>query len=537
MPADQIDPSSVPDWPHPVVSVGADGIHVDGQPIVMPPGVDLASGDARQLALQAVASRYAELNRPIKVRAREADGTAWDLVLAPDGSVVPIGDSPVEFPGGKPTRKKKRGGPPRGQENDSGGPKDKKRGLVAVAVFAAVVLLLGVGVFALRSGDGGPVRPKRTPPTTPPAANLPVDPPPRYGARASWAIEAPRNDEEITGLPGDLVAMISDQKVLEVRDVHTGVMQWQQDLPGGANGKLHVTEIDGDPVLAVDGSGGLFYWELDDKEHRSKKLLYPETGDVDVSFVGKSPLLLLPNQTAGYFWKGKARIVDVPLGATAIAAQGAYLLAVDKAGRMWQLRDSDDVLPEPTNLPVPVKGAELLRAAVLSNGMFLTAWLNGGKHLVVLYEAPGGDERGRREMVDERLEKSSSIGPEESDPLLQATDDASVAAVGNMVVFPKLPVAYTIDDLEVMMMSQGRLYARVDGGYQELTPYHRAEVDARESVPLLVIDDVALLATDKLDRTLLYALHRSDGRSPSPSEDSEPEPNDSGTSSTPESTP
>lgn len=505
-PVEEIDPDSVPDWPHPVVSVRPDGIDIDGQPVDLPPGVPPESAQARQFALRAVAARYAELNRPFKVRARDPDGTGWDLIVTPDGSVAPASDEPAEYPGGKAPRRRggRRRARPRAtaaRTSGSGAP-DKRRGLVAVGVFFAVVLVLGAGVFALTNRNSGPITPpKRTAASTPPPANLPVPPPPGFLSRATWVVPVTEN----TG-----VAVTSDHQValtngdgdLEVRDIQTGVLRWKAGLPLNSSGELHVTTIDGHSVLAFSETSSLLYWRLDDPQHVQHTVELPE--GAQTLFAGPSPLVLLPDQTAAYITGDQTKLVDVPVGATAVSSTGTAILAVNGKGRLWTLKAGSGAPPAPRQLHLPKKGARVIRATPVPSGMFLVAWKYGSTRMVILYESPGGRERGRKALLGDSLDNA---GTGMDSDLTLASDDGSVVTMGDMVVFPNVPRAYTINGLNSAVAVNGHVYGGDQtGAWVDVTRKGSRKVASQSSIPVGVDGNVALVAAKKLNVTLLYAL-------------------------------
>lgn len=503
-PVDEIDPASVPDWPHPVVSVGPDGVDIDGRPLALPADVAPESGAARQLALRSVAEQYAELGRPIKVRARDPDGVGWDLIVTPDGSVAPFSDEPAEYPGRKaPRRRDARQRSRRGGHRSADVP-DKKRGLVAVGIFVCVVLLMGAGALALTHRGGGPViRPKRTVVSTPPPANLPVPAPPGYRSRAAWAMPVNKNDA-IAVTPTHEVALINGDGDLEVRDIKTGVLRWKADLPLNTTGDLHLTTVDGKDVIALGGVSSMLYWRLDDPQHLQHTVKLPQ--GATLSFVGKSPLVILPDQTAAFVNGDEVKLVDVPVGATPIASDGSSILAVSARGSMWKLTGSGGPLPAPTKLDAPAKNARVMRAAELKTGMFLVAWRYGSTRMIILYLTPGGAELGRKPLLDDSLDQTAESTGNGTDGVA-ASDDGSVAVMGDMVVFPNKPRAYTVSGLQISTVTSDHVYGTDQTGASvDITVKGKRRMASADSAPGAVDALGALVPAEKLGSTLLYSL-------------------------------
>ncbi|WP_432094906.1 hypothetical protein [Streptomyces sp. bgisy100] len=90
MPA-AVDPSTVPPSPVLTIVLMTDGsVSVDGDPV--PPGDDPRAAGLREATVKA-----AFLGRPVRVNAKEPDGSLWPLVVGPDGAVTAV-ESPHPVP-------------------------------------------------------------------------------------------------------------------------------------------------------------------------------------------------------------------------------------------------------------------------------------------------------------------------------------------------------------------------------------------------------------------------------------------------------
>ncbi|WP_331720126.1 hypothetical protein OG762_51760 (plasmid) [Streptomyces sp. NBC_01136] len=90
-----IDPDTVPATPVYTITVNANGAAaVNGQEVT---GSGLDPEEARVLALGEVRVKAALHGRPVRVLAKDADGTAWPLIVATDGSVTTL-DRPHPVP-------------------------------------------------------------------------------------------------------------------------------------------------------------------------------------------------------------------------------------------------------------------------------------------------------------------------------------------------------------------------------------------------------------------------------------------------------
>ncbi|MGW0390852.1 hypothetical protein ACWDYJ_08105 [Streptomyces sp. NPDC003042] len=82
-----IDPGRVPATPVYTITLTSSGVSIDGEPVSTGPG-DLPA--ARRAALAEIRVRAALRGRPVRVTAKEPDGSAWPLVVDPDGNVTTL---------------------------------------------------------------------------------------------------------------------------------------------------------------------------------------------------------------------------------------------------------------------------------------------------------------------------------------------------------------------------------------------------------------------------------------------------------------
>ncbi|WP_367138993.1 MULTISPECIES: hypothetical protein [Streptomyces] len=99
-----IDPARIPATPHYTITVSSSGDGtLDGEPVQAAPGQEL-----RVAALAEVRVKAALHGRPVRVTAKEPDGTVWPLIVDTDGRVttleiphpVPPREQPAPAPGG-----------------------------------------------------------------------------------------------------------------------------------------------------------------------------------------------------------------------------------------------------------------------------------------------------------------------------------------------------------------------------------------------------------------------------------------------------
>ncbi|KOU96288.1 MULTISPECIES: hypothetical protein [Streptomyces] len=81
------DAGQVPATPLYTITLTGSGVSIDGEPVGVPAG-DLPA--ARLAALAEIRVRAALRGRPVRVTAKEPDGSAWPLVVDPDGHVTTL---------------------------------------------------------------------------------------------------------------------------------------------------------------------------------------------------------------------------------------------------------------------------------------------------------------------------------------------------------------------------------------------------------------------------------------------------------------
>ncbi|MFH9871570.1 hypothetical protein ACH4NT_36535 [Streptomyces lydicus] len=527
-----IDPATVPAWPAPEVRLTGQGmVEVDGVSLRLPQGLDGA--DARRWAVQHVASKYARLGRPIRVTAIEPDGARFPLIVHPaDGTVqaapeeAPARRRGLRLPAPAPRKGSVNLGKNPGEQQEAAG-KSQARGLIAVGVFLGVIALIAVVI--LNAGGSGDVtqapnartRATASGPATPPPANLPKPAPDGWTTRAAWSLPV-STDVTPAVAPNGTVATVTDKGELAVLDPATGVTKWTAELSDGAYGALMFTRIDGRDALALSSGQALHYWPLDGKQHPRTSVELPSSGGT-VSFVGDSPLVALDEATAGVISKGKVRTVDLPVKATALAADGTSVLAADGAGQVWHLSPDQKEPGKGLKLQPPGAGkgkkgkgggAQLTRILGVDSKRLAGIWQTGNSTIVTVYDAHSGKQLATATAgkdIDTSTVRSAgelvAIGP----LLLDTADGSGREATGTT---PKAAAA-------------GRIYA-ID--QQQRTHALTADTDTvlggdDVALPLGVADRRALVVADKLGQRMLYALTPGNsGQQPAPGNSGQVEP-------------
>ncbi|GAA3051512.1 hypothetical protein GCM10020000_35970 [Streptomyces olivoverticillatus] len=348
------DPSTVPDWPAPVVRLTGQGtVEVDGVTVALPP--DLDNAEARQWAVMNVAERYARLGRAIRVTAIEPDGTTFPLIVHLDGTVEALA---IETTGGrrgwrrprsadKPAAKSSnaQSGPSqRGDaRNNAKGPaqpgnKSQVKGMIAAGGFLGLIAL---GAVVVLSGGGGspssaPHTEATTPsvrPTPPPPANLPrpaprrLDDARRLGPQGQQP-DHPRCRRGRHHRRRHRPRPARDPRPVRRAQMDRGRTERRLGQPGihpHRRAARHRRHCRANPALLACGRPGPL-------PHQRR---HPHLRHRDLP--GSLPLISLQDSTAAVIADGKVQNVDLPVRATALAADKQTVLAADPSGHWWRL--------------------------------------------------------------------------------------------------------------------------------------------------------------------------------------------------------
>jgi len=249
-----------------------------------------------------------------------------------------------------------------------------------LGVGAAVAVLLAVATVVVVASNRPPppaLAAAAPPPVTGTPTPYPSLPPPGYAGRADWS--APILPQSVPLIAGDgsiiTVTGTPGSATLAVLDPATGAPVWSTSLPRGAAASspdtgLHLSEIDGHPVVTARTSDGLLWWALDG-DHTSGSVSIP-TG-ATVSFAGTSPLVTEAGQHAATVTDGALVERAVPAGAVALGATGSTIVAANSVGQVWRLgATTADAPPPPVTVPGP-PGARSLASIAGYAGLPTTA--------------------------------------------------------------------------------------------------------------------------------------------------------------------
>ncbi|MGZ0149943.1 hypothetical protein ACXJJ3_22980 [Kribbella sp. WER1] len=292
----------------------------------------LNNSDPRQAAIQLVAERAAQLGRPVKATAVEADGASWPLVIHPDGQVDAIDTD---------NRRNKKSVWP-----------------IFVAMGVAFVLILGtvlyLSVFS-KLGHDKPVVTESPKLPVLPGPNVRADnypprtQPPGWSTHASWTVDMAPNSTPAIKPDGTEVAILTtDQKVAVFSSA--GKLLWQDKVTKDALSPVYTT-VDSKLVLAVATPDTLSYWAGNGA--LPTKLELPD--GAKVTYFGKSPLIMLSSDAGSMVVSG-GKLVGSPEGlrfSTPLLAEGDRTLHALSNGPLDWSQPGKDLV---TINPAPPKG-------------------------------------------------------------------------------------------------------------------------------------------------------------------------------------
>ncbi|GAA1590777.1 MULTISPECIES: hypothetical protein [Kribbella] len=366
----------------------------------------LNNSDPRAAAIQLVAERAAQLGRPMKVTAVEADGASWPLVVHPDGQVDAI---------------------------DTGARKKKPIWPIVVALVVAVVLIAGTTLYVTvfsKLGDHKPVAtaspklPSLPEPSVEPYEFSPKTQPPGYTSHASWSVDIAKDSTPAIRPDGTEVAILSEdadsnRKVVVFNS--EGKVLWQDKVPKDASNPVYTT-IDSKVVLAVTTEDTLYYWEGDGAF--PKEIELPDSATVQ--FFGKSPLIVLSGDNAGAMVVSGGVLKEAPAGprlSTILLAEGDRALYALYGGPIYWTQP--DKKTQQLDLQKPGGAGAVKQVVAASPDYALVLWTSvkspdmvipvvhstaSGKFVAVCKPQQNGDTEGW-DWVPDPMRRAAAWGP------------------------------------------------------------------------------------------------------------------------------
>ncbi len=327
----------VPAFPCPQVVLGADYAEIDGDRV--PLGDDEA--DPRAAATAVLVAQARQLRRgehgAIRAQVRSADSQeVWQAIVTGNGELFDATPAPGTTRSGW------------------------RRWRLLVVGIAAVLVLAVATVVVVASNRTPP--PVLAAPPPPPVSGTPTPypslPPPGYASQADWSAPITPGSVPLIAADGAIITVTGtpSSPVLVVLDPATGAPVWSTALPRNTASTssgtgLHLSEIDGHPVVTAATSDGLDWWTVDG-EHTAGSVPIP--AGATVSFAGASPLVTEPGQRAATITGGALVDRAVPAGSVALGATRSTIVAANSVGQVWRLGAATaEAPPAPVTVPTP----------------------------------------------------------------------------------------------------------------------------------------------------------------------------------------
>jgi len=336
----------VPTFPCPQVVLGQEYAEIDGNRV--PPGDgELDPRAAATAVLVAQARRLRGEQGAIRAKVRAADSdVVWHAIVTANGELFDATPAP-------------------GAARSGWG----RWRLLAVGAAGAALLAVATVVVVASNRTVPPVAVTAAPPPlTGTPTPYPSLPPPGYAGQADWSAPILPQSVPLIAADGSIVTVTGDagSPVLAVLDPATGAPVWSAALPrdaatSSASSGLHLSQIDGHPVVTARTSDGLDWWGMDG-DHTSGSVSIP--AGASVSFAGASPLVSVPGQRAATISGGRLVGRAVPAGAVALGASGAMVVAANSVGQVWRLGAATaETPPAPVTMPTPAGAGPLASIA------------------------------------------------------------------------------------------------------------------------------------------------------------------------------
>ena len=475
-PVDGFDPTTVPVFPVLTVEVADGELLVDGRVETIPSGVS-ATDAAVEAAAEAVRRRGLDYCRVSAI----VGGVAYPLVVGADGSRHDL-STPTR------ARRSPNGTTPRAWVLP-----------VAVMVFALVAAGVVVATVHQFRGQGRPAPVAAAPSPSP--TELPVLPPDGWSTHASWAVPLASLDRAAVLVYDGAVLAVTDDDALTSHDALTGVILSTGNIQGALKAGPVVTTIDGAVVIAVATSRHLYWWPAVRNLADAQRVeLEPSA---QVSFAGTGPLITLPGQHAATIVAGVLSDRTVPAGAVAIRADGPAVTAVDTAGHLWRLPDTQPHVPAPVATLRPPK-----------RGQLPTLLGSAGAYLMLSWRSESGAATGTLTMVN----LSGKTVARRDVPALKGGDawtagtTAAVAAGHTFLLQTPRVVPIADPTWRSIRVVGGTIYGTTHGGDSAILTAGTGKVQVQRSVeataPLAMSADRAFVAANTPDGPVLYALQR-----------------------------
>jgi len=335
----------VPTFPCPQVVLGQEYAEIDGNRVPAGDG-ELDPRSVATAVLVAQARRLRGEQGAIRALVRAADSdVVWHAIVTGSGELFDATPAPGATGSGW------------------------RRRVIAAGIAAVLVLAVATVAVVASNRTVPPVAVTAAPPPlTGTPTPYPSLPPPGYAGQADWSAPITAGSVPLIAADGSIVTVTgtAGSARLAVLDPATGAPVWSAALPrdaatSSASSGLHLSQLDGHPVVAARTSGGLDWWGMDG-DHAVGSVSIP--AGASVSFAGASPLVSVPGQRVATISGGRLVGRAVPAGAVALGASGATVVAANSVGQVWRLGAATaETPPAPVTVPTPVGAGPLASIA------------------------------------------------------------------------------------------------------------------------------------------------------------------------------
>lgn len=340
------------------------------------------------------------------------------------------------------------------------------RRLVIVGVVVGILVIAFVVVALVHRGGSG-ADDKRGPQ---PSANattseakpgppvLPAQAPPGWSKNAAWiaTVAVPTAKAPTVAASTTAVAVITTDGKVALLDPATGHVRRAFDLPAGEHRGVRLALVDRVESVLVQ-AGSLLAYAPADGSAAPTVLDLPD--NAQVSYAGDAPLVVA-GTAASVVEDAKLVPVDLPPNATAMAADGATVIAAVPVGPWWSAAPGRE--PVAVTPVAPRAGATIFRIAAAGHNRVAVIW-NGpdaATVTVVLYDATSGQSLVTTDAPLDQVRKTAwvwgtdgrvaALGPVVYD--LQANKASVRPGFGPVVGWGKLLYGQSISDPQTTLV-------------------------------------------------------------------------------------
>lgn len=410
----------------------------------------------------------------------ETSGQTWPMGVTGEGDIIelePVTDDTEQGEQTKPSR----------------------RAFFAASAVAGATILGGGGLATALL-----VRSRREPEPTvappPPGSGdlVPVAVPEGYKVTAAWTVEVAPNTPVTALTDGRTLTIAPDTRDLRAHDPATGTISWTGT---GNNSALTVDEvvIDGRRFLiALDNSGVLKLWPLDQGPNIAATSLELPAREATLYTSGPAPAVSLPTQS-GYIFDGPEGIeLDIPVGYQLISAtpDGQAVLL---GKRDWALLTPGQTeVKNPTELLLPSKNHSIAGGFMLGDDRLLVRQDGPDDSQWALYATDASNA------ILTAPAPSRGSMPTPGD-LLHAPDRQTWALDGLVATADSLSTVY---DTTITAVTGQGIYADGSDGPVLIHPRSGDLTALPEDTtpPSVLADDHAVIVANKLDTPTAYTV-------------------------------